>query len=302
MNLNKIAESLKNGVKGTIKISEPMSRHTTWQVGGPADLFFTPKDWADLEKALNYANSLKIPITIIGGGSNLLIKDSGLRGLVIATGGLKNLEINGEDIRAEGGVKLPYLAAQAAGKGLTGLEFAAGIPGTVGGAIVMNAGAHGYSMQNIITSVVVMDYQGRLSCFSNEDLAFTYRKSHKLMNHNYIVIETNLKLSRSDSTEIKRKTTDNLAFRQAKQPWEYPNAGSVFKNPPGDSAGRLIEAIGAKGWQIGGAQVSEKHANFIVNLGGASSDDFLTLIKKIQINVYEKFQINLEPEIKIMGG
>jgi len=301
MSFDKFFQSLKKLVKGSIKINESMGRHTTWRIGGPADLFFIPKDWVDLEKALKFANLEKIPITIIGGGSNLLVKDEGIRGLVVNISGLKKLEINGEDIRAEGGVKLPFLATQVAAKGLTGLEFAAGIPGTIGGAVVMNAGAHGRSMENIITSVVVMDYMGRLSYFNKDELNFSYRSS-KLKSGHYIVIETNLKLSYGDINDIKRKMKENLDFRKAKQPWEYPNAGSVFKNPPGDSAGRLIEAIGAKGWKMGGAQVSEKHANFFVNLGGATSEDVLALIEKIQGEVYHKFKIMLEPEILILGG
>jgi len=301
MNLDKISQALKKQVKGSVKIEESMSRHTTWRIGGPADLFFTPRDWVDLEKALKFANLEKLPITIIGGGSNLLVKDEGIRGLVVNMGGLKKLEVNGENIRAEGGVKLPFLAAQAAAKGLTGLEFAAGIPGTVGGAVVMNAGAHGSSMENVVISVVAMDFLGRLSYFDKADLAFAYRTT-KLKAANYIVIEANLKLSRGDSEVIKNKMEENLNFRKTRQPWEYPNAGSVFKNPPGDSAGRLIEAVGAKGWQIGGAQVSEKHANFFVNLGGATSNDILALMEKVQREVYHKFKIRLEPEILILGG
>lgn len=302
MNLAKIAHSFKNEVKGNLIISEPMSRHTTWHIGGSADLFFIPWDRADLDKALKFANFTKLPISVIGGGSNLLVKDEGIRGLVINICGLKNAEIKGDEINAEGGVKLPYLAIQAAQKSLMGLEFAAGIPGTIGGAVVMNAGAHGDCMKNIVTRVIAIDYYGRLSYFNNSDLEFTYRSSKKLKANNYIVIETNLKLKFGSASDIKKKMEEYLAFRQAKQPWEYPNGGSVFRNPPGDSAGRLIEKVGLKGLQIGGAQISEKHANFIVNRGGATSFDVLALIEKVQEEVYEEYKIMLEPEIQILGG
>ncbi|KJS83850.1 MAG: hypothetical protein JM58_12045 [Peptococcaceae bacterium BICA1-8] len=301
MNLHKIAQSLKREVKGSINVSESMSQHTTWRIGGPADIFFTPIDWEDLAKALKFANFEKLPITIIGGGSNLLVKDEGIRGLVINICGLKKLKINGEEVSAQGGVKLPYLASQVALKGLTGLEFAAGIPGTVGGAIVMNAGAHGSSMSDVIVSVVALDYRGRLCHYNTRDLGFTYRSS-KLKSDKWIVIESNLKLQLGNPVEIKNKIKENLAFRKANQPWEYPNAGSVFKNPPGDSAGRLIETVGAKGWQIGGVEVSHKHANFFVNMKGASCRDVLALIEKVQREVYQKFNILLEPEILVLGG
>ncbi|KJS19254.1 MAG: hypothetical protein VR72_19780 [Clostridiaceae bacterium BRH_c20a] len=301
MNLHNIAQSLKKEVKGSINVSESMSQHTTWRIGGPADLFYTPIDWEDLVKALKFANFEKLPITVIGGGSNLLVKDEGIRGLVINICGLKKLKINGEEICAQGGVKLPYLASQAAVRGLTGLEFAAGIPGTVGGAVVMNAGAHGSSMSDVIAGVVVLDYQGRLSHYNTSDLGFTYRSS-KLKSDKGIVIESNLKLAIGNPWEIKNKIQKNIDFRKANQPWEYPNAGSVFKNPPGDSAGRLIEAVGAKGWQIGGVEVSHKHANFFINMKGASCRDVLDLIEKVQTEVYLKFNILLEPEVLILGG
>ncbi|MGI6225456.1 MAG: UDP-N-acetylmuramate dehydrogenase [Peptococcales bacterium] len=301
MDLLKVTDTLKSELKGTLIVSESMSRHTTWRIGGPADLFFTPLDCKDLENALNVANFFKLPITIIGGGSNLLIRDEGIRGLVINISGLKSLKITDKVIVAEAGVRLPYLARQVADKSLTGLEFAAGIPGTLGGAVIMNAGAHGGAMENVVKSVVTMDYQGQRSYFTKNDLGFTYRAS-KLKTNNYIVIEVSLKLKPGFSDDIKSKMEEYLIFRKTKQPWEYPNAGSVFKNPPGDSAGRLIESVGLKGYQVGDAQISEKHANFIVNHGGAKCSDVLALIEKVQGEVYEKYGIGLEPEIQILGG
>ncbi|NLT95680.1 MAG: UDP-N-acetylmuramate dehydrogenase, partial [Clostridia bacterium] len=193
------------------------------------------------------------------------------------------------------------LSLHAANQGLSGLEFAIGIPGTVGGAIVMNAGAHGSGMADIVTNVTVMDRGGNFFELTNSDLEFSYRSS-KLKGKEYIVIEAVFKLKNGNVTEIKSKMDAYLSMRKAKQPWQYPNAGSVFKNPPGDSAGRLIEAIGAKGWQIGGAQVSQIHANFIINRGGATSQDVLALMEKVKEEVKQKFNIVLEPEVLILGG
>jgi len=302
MELTNLARVLKKEVNGIIKISESMSRHTTWQIGGPADLLLIPNDWIDIEKALKFANINKLPVTLIGGGSNLLVADQGIRGLVIKlAGGLKNVLVDGEKIIADAGVRLPYLAHQVANKGLSGLEFAAGIPGTLGGAILMNAGAHGGQMADIVQSIVAMDKEGRLLHITNEQLGFAYRTS-KLKKMDVIIIEAHLKLLCGDVGEIKKKMEENLQFRQEKQPWELPNAGSVFKNPPGNSAGRLIDSVGAKGWQVGKAQVSEKHANFIVNLGGATSQDVLSLMTKIQRTVEKEHKVLLEPEILVVGG
>ncbi|MFZ5944146.1 MAG: UDP-N-acetylmuramate dehydrogenase [Bacillota bacterium] len=301
MDFPSLATLLRSVVEGDVKISESMSRHTTWQIGGPADLFFTPLDIIDLEKALNFSSKHNLPVTIIGGGSNLLIKDEGIRGLVISLCGLRKLKFNGAEVTVQGGVKLPYLARQAADRGLRGLEFASGIPGTVGGAVVMNAGAFSGSISDIVEGVTVMDLSGQTMHFNKEDLQFSYRSS-KLQHFKGIVVEIHLKLKSGDVSEIKSIMANNLNRRKAGQPWEYPNAGSVFKNPPGDSAGRLIESIGAKGWQIGRAQVSEKHANFIINLGGASSCDVLNLIEKIQYQVKNQYNILLEPEILVLGG
>jgi len=301
MNLTELAQSLTKEIRGIVKISEAMSRHTTWRIGGPADLFFIPADWFDLEKALKFANIKKLPVTIVGCGSNLLVHDQGIRGLVINLKDLKKIEITGEEVIAEAGVRLPYLARQAANKGLSGLEFACGIPGTLGGAIVVNAGAHGTALADVIQSVVAMDMQGGLLHFAKDELDFSYRYSI-LKKMNVIVIEAHLKLLRGEAEEIKARMEHNLEFRKVRQPWEFPNAGSVFKNPPGDSAGRLIDSIGAKGWQVGEAKVSEKHANFIVNLGGATSQDVLALINNIQKAVEIVHGIVLEPEIIFLGG
>jgi UDP-N-acetylmuramate dehydrogenase len=301
MNVNYLAQRLQEQVTGNVKINELMSRHTTWRIGGPADIFFTPLDKEELKNGLNFANVNKLPITIIGGGSNILVKDEGIRGLVINLCGLKNVEINGEHLKVEGGVKLPFLASLAASQGLTGLEFAAGIPGTVGGAIVMNAGAHGSSMEKVVIKAGVLDYQGNTTDLNHTQLEFGYRSSG-LKSKQTIVVEAEFKLKKGNPLEIKEQMDTNLSFRKAKQPWQYPNAGSVFKNPPGDSAGRLIDAAGLKGLQIGGAQISQIHANFLINRDQAKAKDVLDLMEKIQEEVYKKFEIILEPEVLILGG
>lgn len=301
MDFIKLAEEFKKKVNGDIKIFEPMSSHTTWRIGGPADLFFTPVEKKELSKGLEFAKEYKLPVTVIGGGSNILVRDEGIRGLVITTAGMKKMDFKGDTVVTDGGVKLPFLAQKTVQLGLKGLEFAAGIPGTVGGAVIMNAGAHGGSMADVVECVTVMNYQGVIHNLSKEDLAFSYRNS-SLKGDNLIVIEVKFKLKDGDLQEGKGALQKNLAFRKSRQPWEYPNAGSVFKNPEGDSAGRLIDAVGAKGWKIGDAQVSTKHGNFIINLGNATCKDVLMLMEKIRKEVSNKFGVLLEPEILIMGG
>jgi len=296
-----LRDQLQTLIKGKISTYEPMSRHTTWRIGGPADLFLQPEDWIDVEKALNFANDREIPVTIIGGGSNLLIDDKGIRGLVIKTTSLNKLEFAGDKVRVGAGMSLPLLAIKSGQNGLTGLEFAASIPGTVGGAVIMNAGAHGGAMEQIVEQVTVMDRLGKIHIFKNRELDFRYRSS-KLKGLPYIVLEVLIKLSWGEREDIFKKISSHKMFRNGRQPLKYPNAGSVFKNPPGDSAGRLIEQVGAKGWQVGKAQVSEQHANFIINLGGATSRDILDLMSLVQKAVKKEYGVTLEPEIIFLGG
>jgi UDP-N-acetylmuramate dehydrogenase len=296
-----LRDQLQTLIKGKISAYEPMSRHTTWRIGGPADLFLQPEDWKDIEKALNFANDQEIPVTIIGGGSNLLIDDKGIRGLVIKTTGLNKLEFFNDKVKVGAGMGLPLLAIKSGQNGLTGLEFAASIPGTVGGAVLMNAGAHGGAMEQVVEQVTVMDRLGKIHTFKKEELDFKYRSS-KLKGLPYIVLEVLIKLSWGEREDILKKISSHKMFRNERQPLKYPNAGSVFKNPPGDSAGRLIEQVGAKGWQVGKAQVSEQHANFIVNLGGATSKDILNLMDLIQKAVKKEYGVTLEPEIIFLGG
>lgn len=285
------------------KEQEPMHNHTTWQIGGPVDLMLQPETIEELQAALLEAKSLGKPYYVIGAGSNLLVSDEGLRATVIALGGnLIKWHVDGTEITAEAGLPLPVLARKAARAGLSGLEFAAGIPGSVGGAVVMNAGAYQSQMSNIIKQVLCCDLDGNLLLLDNADCEFAYRNSRFKQDKSLIVLSVTLQLQPGDAETIEKQMGHNTAARIEKQPTSYPNAGSVFKNPPGDAAGRLIEQIGAKGWMEGDAMVSEKHANFIVNTGSATCDDVLRLIDRIKKTVLQETGIALEEEILYLGN
>lgn len=283
-----------------VRLAEPLARHTTWKIGGPAELFFQPRDSRECVTALNLARQYGIPVNFLGGGSNVLAADQGVRGLVIQTRALREIRWQETRVRAGAGTSLPKLAREAGSRALSGLEFALGIPGTLGGAVRMNAGAHGSQIAELIESVQVVTPQGEVLDLLRERLEFGYRSS-SLMDSGNLIIEASLVLPPGNREEIARKAETVLEFRKARQPNEYPNGGSVFKNPPGDSAGRLIEAVGAKGLRAGGAQISEKHANFIVNLGGATAADVLFLIKEVRELVFNKFGYILETEVVMMG-
>lgn len=288
--------------EGTGKLSEnhPLKKYTTWRIGGLAELFYEPSNKEDCLKVYIKCVQENVPVTFIGGGSNLLISDNGIAGLVIYTKGLSELEWLGESVRADAGLSLTYLSKMASEKGLSGLEFAAGIPGTLGGAVVMNAGANGHSISEVVKEVKVITKQGELKIYSNKELDFSYRSSI-LQKTKELVLSVDLSLEKGDAIKIKRKIEENLRFRKERQPIKLPNAGSVFKNPQGDSAGRLIEAVGAKGWRVGDAQVSKLHANFIVNLGDANANDVNKLIEEVRQAVLEKFAIVLETEVILLG-
>ena len=284
------------------KENEPMRNHTTWQIGGPVDLLLQPESTAELQQALQEAKALEKPYYIIGAGSNLLVPDEGLRATVIALGGsLCNWYVDGNTIVAEAGLPLPVLARKAARAGLSGLEFAAGIPGSVGGAVVMNAGAYQSQMSNVIESVLCCDTNGNLLELNNQSCRFAYRDSRFKKDSSLIILSVTFRLQPGDPMLIEKQMGHNTAARVDKQPTSYPNAGSVFKNPPGEAAGRLIERIGAKGWRQGDAMVSDKHANFIINVGTATCTDVLLLIARIKQAVYEEMGIALEEEILYLG-
>ena len=285
-----------------IRENEPMRNHTTWRIGGPADRLVQPESVEELQQAIQAARESGAPYYVIGGGSNLLVSDEGITGTVIQLGGsLTGLAITDHTIVAEAGVPLPFLARKAAEYGLSGLEFAAGIPGSVGGAVFMNAGAYQGQISNVIEQVTCCDDSGQLITLEAADCAFSYRNSRFKQSRELVIVSVKMRLTPGKKEDILAQMQKNTASRNAKQPVEYPNAGSIFKNPPGDAAGRLIELAGAKGWRQGDAQVSEKHSNFIVNTGNASSRDVLLLVERVKQAVYAETGVLLEEEILYLG-
>lgn len=285
-----------------LKENEPMRNHTTWRIGGPVELLVQPESTEELRQALQEAQARQKPFYVIGSGSNLLVADDGLVGTVIKLGGsLRGLQITGQTIVAEAGVPLPFLARKAAEHNLSGLEFAAGIPGTIGGAVVMNAGAYQSRMSDIVTEVTCCDAEGRLLTLSTAQCGFSYRNSRFKQQKDLVVVSVQLELKAGKKEEILAQMQKNTTARNAKQPVEYPSAGSIFKNPPQDAAGRLVELVGAKGWRQGDAMVSEKHSNFIINTGAATCEDVLQLVKKVKQAVLDKTGVLLEEEILLLG-
>lgn len=279
---------------------EPLSHYTFTKTGGPADLLAFPKSIAEIQQLLAYAKENDLPLTFIGNASNLIVKDGGIRGLVIILTAMKNIEAHGNLVTADAGARLIDTTEAAYQAGLTGMEFAAGIPGSVGGAVFMNAGAYGGEVKDCLQSATVLTRAGELKTYANADMAFAYR--HSLVQTNGdIVVSATFSLQPGDPVAI-REQMDNLnAQRAAKQPLEYPSCGSVFKRPVGHFVGPMIQKAGLQGHIIGGAQISMKHAGFIVNLGGATATDYLDMIHYVQKNVAEKFDVKLEPEVRIIG-
>lgn len=287
--------------KEDVLFQEPMKNHTTFRIGGNADVLALPRTVKQLQEILQLAKEAAVPYYIIGNGSNLLVSDGGIRGIVIQLyRNMSQFSVENNTVTAQSGILLSRLAKEAAGAGLTGLEFAAGIPGTLGGAVAMNAGAYGPEMKDVVTQVVYLDEAAEVRRISGESCRFGYRSS-RFIDGSCIVLEAQLELSHGNIAEIRAKMEDLAQRRSSKQPLELPSAGSTFKRPPGDFAGRLIEEAGLKGFQIGGAAVSEKHSGFVVNLGKATAKDVRMLIAHIQKTVQEKFGILLEPEVKMIG-
>ncbi len=287
--------------KDKIRLNEPMKNHTTFRVGGPADIFLTPSA-DELSGVLSVLRDGGMPVTVIGNGSNLLVGDKGIRGAVISIGaGMRNIRVEGEKIFLEAGATLAAAAMQAAKAGLAGLEFASGIPGTFGGAVVMNAGAYGGEMKDVVVSVRVMDPQGKIVTLSREELDLSYRHS-AIPEHGYLVIDGVLELERAKQPEqILERMEDLRKKRIEKQPLEYPSAGSTFKRPEGYFAGKLIMDAGLRGFSVGGAQVSEKHCGFVINKGNATAADICRLMDEVRKTVQEKYAVTLEPEVKKIG-
>lgn len=286
-----------------IIFDEPMKKHTSFKIGGTADYFFKATTLEELQNIIKFAKIKELPITIIGNGSNLLVTDKGIRGLVIKID-IKKLKIEKKDkfavIEVGAGNKLMALATKMKDEELSGLEGLSGIPGSVGGAIVMNAGAYGKEMKDVVLSTTCMDKNGKLYIFSNEEQEFSYRNSI-FQKKDYIIIETKLKLEYGKKDEIQKRMEEYFKSRKEKQPIEYPSAGSSFKRQEGIITAKLIDDVGLKGYKIGGAQVSEKHAGFIVNYNNATATDVINLINYIKEKVYSKYGIKIEEEIKIIG-
>ena len=280
---------------------EAMSRHTTFKIGGPADYFLMPDKDTDVGRIVKICKESAIPYFILGNGSNLLVGDGGYRGAVIQI--YKNMSavtVEGTKITVQAGALLSSVAAAAKNAALTGFEFAGGIPGTMGGAVVMNAGAYGGEMKDVLTEVTVMDEEGEIITLPADKLELGYRTSI-IKTAGYIVLEAKLQL-KEGNPEVIRETMKDLTIRRTtKQPLEYPSAGSTFKRPEGYFAGKLIMDSGLAGYQVGGAQVSEKHCGFVINAGGATARDVRTLMDNVRDIVYKKYGVTLEPEVKFLG-
>ena len=300
MNQQFLTELKAVTAENRIFTDEPMKKHTTFRVGGPADILVQPKG-TELAAVIRLCRKYDVPYQVIGNGSNLLVGDRGIRGLVIEMLS-KEDEICVEDdcITVGAGMLLSKTANRAAEHGLTGMEFAAGIPGRIGGAVVMNAGAYGGEMKDILTAVTVLDQEGNEKILSAEELELGYRTSC-ILKKGYIVTGAKIKLKHGEETAIRARMEELKKQRVEKQPLEYPSAGSTFKRPVGYFAGGLIEQCGLKGYSIGGAEVSEKHAGFIINKGGATTNDVLSLIKYVQNKVFTETGVHLETEVKYIG-
>lgn len=281
--------------------AEPMTKHTSFHIGGPAELMAQPQSEAELQSLLMKAAEAAVPVTLVGNGSNLLVRDKGIRGLVIKLGSmLRDIKVSGNVLTFGSGVSLAQASKKAAELGLSGMEFAVGIPGSIGGAVYMNAGAYDGEMSKVVKSVRVMDAAGEVSELSAGELDFGYRHS-ALQGSSKIVTSVTVELAAGDKQAIAEKMTDFSNRRITKQPLELPSAGSMFKRPPGYFAGTLIDQTGLKGYTVGGAQVSTKHAGFVVNIGGATAADVLQLISDVQAKVFAAHGVHLEPEVLVLG-
>lgn len=280
---------------------EAMSQHTTFKIGGPADYFLMPDKGEDVSRVIKICKEKEIPYFILGNGSNLLVGDGGYRGAVIQIyRNMSSVTVEGNEITAQAGALLSAVAAAAKNASLTGFEFAGGIPGTIGGAVVMNAGAYGGEMKDVLTEVTVMNAEGDIFTLPTEELELGYRTSI-IKTAGYIVLEAKIRLKEGDPEVIRETMKDLTIRRTTKQPLEYPSAGSTFKRPEGYFAGKLIMDSGLAGYQVGGAQVSEKHCGFVINAGDATARDVRTLMDNVRDIVYKKYGVTLEPEVKFLG-
>lgn len=285
-----------------IHLQEPMAGHTTFRIGGPADCFMQMENEEQLKSVGRYLGLAGIPFYVLGNGSNLLVDDKGYRGVILQIGQkMSGISVQGCRIAAKAGASLAQVAHMALQHGLTGLEFASGIPGTVGGGVVMNAGAYGGEMSQVVAQVNVVSGEGETMELDNGTMEFGYRTSI-IKNSPFVVTEVTFCLNRGKKEDILAKMEDLAARRREKQPLEYPSAGSTFKRPEGYFAGQLIMEAGLRGFQIGGARVSDKHCGFIINMGNATASDVRKVVAEVQKRVKDRFQVVLEPEIVFLGA
>ena len=302
MNKQYIYENLLKIVdKDDITIDELMKKHTSFRVGGPADIYIKPRTEEQISQIVKYLRSENVNYIVIGNGSNLLVKDGGIRGVVIEIGkNFSEFKIEGNTVTLQSGVMLSFVGKAVLRESLTGFEFAAGIPGTIGGALAMNAGAYGGEMKDIVKSVKLMDTDGNIGKFTNEQMEFEYRKSI-LTRKDYIVLSATIELQNGIEEEIRATMREYTQKRVSTQPLNKPSAGSTFKRPEGLIAAKLIDDCGLKGLTLRGAQVSDKHCGFVVNLGDATAKDLLNLMNIVKTTVKMKFGVMLEEEVKILG-
>lgn len=284
-----------------VHTDEPMSRHTTFRIGGNADYFVKPGNADEVAAVIVVCREYNIPYFILGNGSNLLVSDDGYRGMIInIMDNMDSVTVDGRIITAQAGAMLVRVSVMARDNALTGLEFASGIPGTIGGAVYMNAGAYGGEMKNVVKTVRVIDEYGRIYELDSEKMDFSYRHSI-VEERKLIVLEVTLELEHGSREAIDDRMKELAEARRSKQPLEYPSAGSTFKRPEGYFAGKLIMDAGLRGYSVGGAQVAEKHCGFVINKGGATASDVVELIRDVQHDVDDKFGVTLEPEVKMLG-
>lgn len=283
-----------------VKIDENLSTYTFTHTGGEADLFVTPQTYEEVGKIVAYANKCQLPLTILGRGSNLIIRDGGIRGIVVHCGCLNQIKCEGETLIAQSGASIIDVSRFALAHELTGLEFACGIPGSVGGALYMNAGAYGGETADVLRGAVVVDTNGSILKLEDHELEMGYRHS-AFSQKGYLALEGTFVLKKGNPAEIKQEMDRLTALRELKQPLEYPSCGSVFKRPTGYFAGKLIQDSGLQGTRIGGVEVSTKHAGFMVNVDHGTASDYIRLIRHVQETVKKKFGVNLETEVKIIG-
>jgi len=295
-----LKERLEQQIKGRIVYGEPLDKYTSFGIGGPADVMVFPEGAADVRAALRLCREERVPYLVLGGGSNLLVRDGGFRGVVLHLEGVfTQLNVEGKRVWAGAGVRLSRLVAFCSTLALSGVECLAGVPGTVGGAVRGNAGAFGGSIADHLVAVRLLTSEGDEHVFSRDRMEFSYRRSS--LPEGCVILEAAFDLEQGDTGEIRRRISANLVQRNRGQPVEWRSAGSVFKNPPGEYAGRLVEKAGLKGVRVGGACISPKHGNFIINLGGATATDILALIDLMQRQVREKMQVELELEVRVVG-